>query len=42
MDWQLATIIAASTLATAFVLWRTVATFTKKDCNECGCGTEKA
>ncbi|CAG0931630.1 hypothetical protein PLCT1_01847 [Planctomycetaceae bacterium] len=38
MDWQLTIIIAAVTLAAAFVLWRTIATFTKKDCNECGCG----
>lgn len=37
MDWQLAIIIAAISLAALFVAWRTVATFWKKDCNECGC-----
>ncbi len=40
MDWQLAIIIAAITLAALFVAWRTVATFWKKDCNECGCKTK--
>lgn len=37
MNWQLAVIIAAVALSALFVLWRVLATFTKKDCGDC-CG----
>ena len=37
MDWQLAIIIAATTLAVGFVGWRVIGTFRRKDCGDC-CG----